>query len=159
MIKQAVKTHLRWMIKRDMPEVLAIEDQCFQWDAWTEQGFLTCLRERNCVGMVAEYKERVAGYMIYELHQHHLHIVNFAVHPALQRKQVGTQMAQKLKDKLSTHKRTFLDLVVRETNLAAHLFWKSQGFQAVEVLNGFFARTDEDAYHFEFHLKEPSHAD
>jgi ribosomal-protein-alanine N-acetyltransferase len=60
---------IRWMVRRDMPEVLAIEGESFQ-NAWHEQDFVRCLRQRNCIGMVAEADMRITGYMIYELTRH-----------------------------------------------------------------------------------------
>jgi len=50
--KEQVKVHIRWMIRRDMQEVLQAEQQCFD-QSWTEEDFLRCLRQRNCIGMVA----------------------------------------------------------------------------------------------------------
>ena len=76
--KQAVSVQIRWMIRRDMPEVLKIEHESFEFN-WTEEDFLACLRQRNCIGMVAEHDNRVVGFMIYELHKTRLHILNFAV--------------------------------------------------------------------------------
>src|SRR3989338_9238219 len=84
--------NVRQMIRRDMPEVLQIEQKSFEY-AWTEEYFLRCLRQRNCIGMVAEYGDKVVGFMIYELHKAKLHILNFAVHPSWRRLAVGTQMA------------------------------------------------------------------
>src|SRR5262245_13193942 len=92
--------HIRWMIRRDMPEVLAIEKQCFEFP-WQDEDFIRCLRQRNCIGMVAEAGERVVGFMIYELHKNRLHILNFAVHEDYRRRGVGRQMAKKLVGKLS----------------------------------------------------------
>src|SRR5204862_6467086 len=66
--KEQVRVHIRWMIRRDMPEVLHTEQQSFEF-AWTEEDFLRCLRQRNCIGMVAEHGEKVVGFMIYELHK------------------------------------------------------------------------------------------
>ena len=77
--KEQVRVHIRWMIRRDMPEVLHAEATSFEF-AWTEEDFLRCLRQRNCIGMVAEHGEKVVGFMIYELHKTKLHILNFAVH-------------------------------------------------------------------------------
>ena len=37
-----------------MPEVLRTERASFEY-AWTEDDFLRCLRQRNCIGMVAEH--------------------------------------------------------------------------------------------------------
>ena len=62
------------MIRRDMPEVLDIEHASFEFP-WSEEDFIRCLRQRNCIGMVAEHGERVVGFMIYELHKTKLHIL------------------------------------------------------------------------------------
>ena len=92
--------HIRWMIRRDMPAVLAIEQECFEFP-WFEEDFIRCLRQRNCIGMVAEASERVVGFMVYELHKNRLHVLNFAVHEQFRRRGVAAQMAKKLIGKLS----------------------------------------------------------
>ena len=56
--KQNVCVHIRWMIRRDMPEVLSIENESFEFP-WSEEDFIRCLRQRNCIGMVAEHHDRV----------------------------------------------------------------------------------------------------
>jgi [ribosomal protein S18]-alanine N-acetyltransferase len=137
--------HIRWMIRRDMPEVLAIEQQCFEFP-WYEDDFIRCLRQRNCIGMVAEASERVVGFMIYELHKNRLHILNFAVHETHRRRGVGSQMSRKLIGKLSQDRRSRILLEIRETNLAAQLFFRQLGFRAVSVLRDFYEDTTEDAY-------------
>jgi ribosomal-protein-alanine N-acetyltransferase len=149
--KEQVRVHIRWMIRRDMPEVLQTEQDSFEF-AWTEEDFLRCLRQRNCIGMVAEQGERVVGFMIYELHKAKLHILNFAVHPTCRRNAVGGQMVAKLISKLSSHRRTRITLEVRETNLAAQLFFRSQGFRAVKVLRCFYEDSGEDAFLMQYNL-------
>src|SRR5688572_8371708 len=131
--QQQVRVHIRWMIRRDMPEVLSIEQDGFEFP-WSEEDFIRCLRQRNCIGMVAEHDERVVGFMIYELHKSRLHILNFAVARDFQRRGAGTQMISKLIGKLSSQRRTRILLEVRETNLAAQLFFRAQGFRSVSVL-------------------------
>ena len=143
--KEQLRVHIRWMIRRDMPEVLQTEQESFEY-SWTEEDFLRCLRQRNCIGMVAEQGEKVIGFMIYELHKSKLHIMNFAVLPAYRRFGVGGQMAAKLVSKLSSHRRTRITLAVRETNLSAQLFFRSQGFRAMRVLRGFYEDSGEDAF-------------
>ena len=76
------------MIRRDMPAVIGIENACFEF-AWNEDDFIRCLRQRNCIGMVAEEEDKVVGFMIYELHKNRLHILNFAVHPDHRRVGIG----------------------------------------------------------------------
>jgi ribosomal-protein-alanine N-acetyltransferase len=139
------------MIRRDMPEVLAIEHESFEFN-WTEEDFLACLRQRNCIGMVAEHDNHVVGFMIYELHKTRLHILNFAVGPAFRRLGIGAQMIDKLINKLSQQRRQEIVLEVRETNLAAQLFYHSQGFRAVQVLRNHYADSSEDAYVMSYRL-------
>ena len=150
--KQEVRVHIRWMIRRDMPEILAIENGSFEFP-WCEDDFLRCLRQRNCIGMVAEHGERVVGFMIYELHKTRLHVLNFAVAPAFRHRGVGRQMMSKLMGKLSQQRRSRLLLEVRETNLDAQLFFRSLGFRAVSVLRGFYDDTPEDAYVMQYRYR------
>src|SRR5437763_5266825 len=147
--KEQARVHIRWMIRRDMPEVLQAEQLSFEY-AWTEEDFLRCLRQRNCIGMVAEHGEKVVGFMIYELHKNKLHILNFAVHPSWRRASVGAQMVAKLISKLSSHRRTRITLEVRETNLCAQLFFHKQEFKAVRVLRSFYEDSGEDAFLMEY---------
>ena len=100
-----------------------------------DEDFVRCLRQRNCIGMVAEYEDRVVGFMIYELHKSRIHVLNFAVAAAYQRHGVGSQMVAKLIAKLSPQRRSRIILEVRETNLAAQLFFRENGFRAISVLH------------------------
>jgi [ribosomal protein S18]-alanine N-acetyltransferase len=147
--KQEACVHIRWMIRRDMPEVLEIEGSSFEFP-WTEEDFIRCLRQRNCIGMVAEHEERVVGFMIYELHKNRLHILNFSVHADFRRRGVGQAMVGKLISKLSHQRRNRILLEVRETNLAAQLFFRNTGFRATSVLKDFYDDTTEDAYLMEY---------
>lgn len=140
-----VYVHIRWMIRRDMPEVLRIEEDSFEFP-WSEEDFIRCLRQRNCIGMVAEHDETIVGFMIYELHKNRLHCLNFAVHQDFRRCGIGEQMIGKLITKLSHQRRNRIMLEVRETNLDAQLFFRHMGFRAVSVLRDFYDDTVEDAY-------------
>jgi ribosomal-protein-alanine N-acetyltransferase len=157
--KLQVPVHIRWMIRRDMPEVLAIEGQSFEFP-WSEEDFVRCLRQRNCIGMVAEHHEQVVGFMIYELHRNRLHILNFAVHRELQRRRVGEQMLRKLVSKLSPQRRNKIMLEVRETNLSAQLFFREMGFRAISLLKDFYEDTTEDAYLMQYrYVATPAEAE
>ena len=150
--KQEVRVHIRWMIRRDMPEVLNIERQCFEFP-WSDEEFVRCLRQRNCIGMVAEHEDRVVGFMIYELHKTRIHVLNFAVAEEYRRRGVGSQMIAKLAAKLSSQRRSRIMLEVRETNLPAQLFFRENGFRAISVLHSFYEDTPEDAYLMQFRYR------
>src|SRR5258708_33479709 len=156
--KEQVRVHIRWMIRRDMQEVLQTEQESCEF-SWREEAFLRCLRQRNCIGMVAEQGEKVVGFMIYELHKAKLHILNFAVHPTCRRGAVGAQMVAKLISKLSSHRRTRITLEVRETNLAAQLFFRAQGFKAVRVLRSYYEDSGEDAFLMQYRLADDPSGD
>ena len=151
--KFEINVHIRWMIRRDMQEVLEIEKASFEFP-WSEEDFIRCLRQRNCIGMVAEHDERVVGFMIYELHKNQLHVLNFAVLPEARRSGVGQQMIKKLIGKLSQQRRNRILLEIRETNLIAQLFFRKLGFRAVSVLRDYYDDTTEDAYVMQYHFRD-----
>lgn len=159
----SIDVQIRWLIRRDMPDVLRIEQQSFE-HPWTEDDFLHHLRQRNCIGMVATHgsadvpahEHEIVGSMIYELHKSHLHILNFAVAPAFQRKQVGRQMVARLIDKLHQQRRTRLQLVVRESNLIGQQFFKACGFRAVGMVDAPDG-WDEDGIEMRYEIRERVH--
>ncbi len=145
--------HIRWMIRRDMPAVLSIEDNSFEFP-WTEEEFVRCLRQRDCIGMVAEAAEKVVGFMIYELHRTRIHVLSFAVHPEFRRQAIGAAMVEKLVSKLAYQRRNRIVLEVRETNLHAQLFFRSLGFRATGVLRSFYEDSTEDAFLMQYRATE-----
>lgn len=149
--------HIRWAIRQDMGEVLEIENESFEFP-WSEEDFIRYLRQSNSIGMVCEYDERIVGFMLYELHKKWLHPLNFAVHPAFRRRDVGTQMVEKLITKLSKQRRNRIQLAIRETNLRGQLFFRSQGFRAISVLRDYYDDTPEDAYLMQYVYDEEESA-
>ncbi len=139
------QVHIRWMIRGDTPAVLNIEAASFE-NPWSEDTLIRTLRNRNTIGMVAELADEVVGVMIYELHKNRLHLINFAVAPHVRRQGIGSTMIEKLVSKLSHDRRNRIMLEVRESNLAALLFFKSQGFRAIKILRDYYEDTTEDAY-------------
>jgi ribosomal-protein-alanine N-acetyltransferase len=152
--KPKIRVHIRWMIRRDFPEVLAIEAANFD-RPWTEDDFLAQLRDRKTIGMVAELGEAIVGFMVYKLHKTHLEILNFAVADAHHHRAVGAQMVAKLVGKLSSHRRTQIELAIPERNLDACLFFRSQGFLATQTIREAFADTGEDAIVMEYGITLP----
>lgn len=147
-----MKTHVRWMIRADIPAVLDIESRSFQ-HPWSEEEFIRVLRKPNCIGMVIEDEsETVRGYMIYELHKNRFHLLSLAVHPDHWRKGFARRMIKTLAGRLTCNRRTRILCEIRECNLAAQQAFRAMGFKAVSILKEFFDDSDEDAYVFQYKM-------
>lgn len=150
--------HVTWLVRRHMPEVLDIERRSFP-EPFTEADIVAWLRNRSCIGMVAEVGAGpdpiVAGYMIYDLAKHKIELITIAVHPEWRRCGIGRQLVQKAKDKLSSHRRTRLGAHVPETLLEAQLFFKAVGFGESRVVRGYFEDSEEDAFRMVHRLYIP----
>jgi len=145
-----LRPHIRWMIRRDMPEVLQIETLCFDFP-WREEDFLRNLQQRNVIGMVAEAGyDKILAFMMYELHKNKLHLIDFAVHPDFRLKGIGTALIEKLKSKLSSYRRKTITIWVRESNLPMQLFLREMEFKAEFVHRNFFKDSDEDGYYMRY---------
>ena len=141
------KYHVRWMVRRDMAEVLDIEKLAFEFP-WFEDDFIKVLRQRNAIAMIAEAGERVVGFKVYELYTNRIHLLNIAVHPDFHGMGVGGTLMSNLLGKLSEGRRVRITTEVRERNLDAQLFFKRFGFRATSVLRDYYDDSDEDAYFF-----------
>ena len=149
-----IKVNIRWMMWKDLQEVLTIENECFEY-AWSEEEFVECLQQRNCVGMVAEFQGRVVGFTIYEVQKTKIYLLNVATLSEFRRKGIGTQLVAKLIAKLKNQRRSRITLEIRETNLPAQVFFRSLGFRAVDILRDFYVdSTNEDAYQMVFKHQE-----
>ncbi len=152
-IKRQDKPNLliRWVISRDFPEILGIENASFEFP-WLEEDFLQLLRWRNCFGLVAETNDHVAGYMLYEHNKGRIDLLSLAVGPKFRRGGVGTELIAKLVAKLSHSRHPLLAVSVRDSNLSAHLFFRSLGFRCVQVRHS-YDDTADDAYDFVYDVR------
>ena len=151
-------SQLRWFINGDLPEMLKIEHQGFQFP-WSEENFVNALSRKDVVCLVCDYPMPdgeivVAGYMVYSMKPNSFDIYNMAIHADFRRKGIGAKFIGKLKSKLSPRRRSKITAIVAETNLKACKFFKSQKFVAIETMRGYFDETDWDAYKFEYALVE-----
>ena len=126
----------RWMIRRDMPEIMTAENLCGGL-GWSEEEFLRVLRLRTCIGKVAERgcKEfPVHGFMIYELDRYSFRLLNIGVHPEWQRSGAASAMLNYLKGKIPNNNRTQIIADVPDHLLSAHLFLQSHGFKCTKII-------------------------
>lgn len=141
--------NFRWMLRRDMEEILAIERASFRVP-WIEEDFRKMLGARDVVGQVAEGlgepESPVIGYVVYRLSPDGIELLNLAVHPEHRRRGIGRAIVGKLRDKLHTQRRPRLAVEVEDRNLAGHLFFRACGLRAICVVRGRYG--ESDAYRF-----------
>lgn len=144
------KLHIRWMLRTDLPQVLSIEQKSFG-HPWSEEEFRQNLRKREAIGMVAETKDekgasKILGYVCYEIHSNHISLTNLAVDPEYRRQGVGSEIVDKMVQKLESHRRQKLTAAIGEKNLDAQLFFRDHDFKATRVAKSYYQDTGEDAF-------------
>ena len=155
-VADEIRVHIRWMVRRDLPEVLKIENESFEFP-WTKDDFLGKPHQRNCIYMVAEYNENIVGFIVYELNKNKIKLINLAVDPRFRRLGVGTQMVAKLIGKLNYQNRKRITFEIRETNLGAQLFFRTIGFQVIQILKNYHYEMEEDAYLMQYRYIAEDH--
>lgn len=139
-------TNIRWLIRRDIPTILKIDERSF--DQMTAEDIITNLRQRTTIGMVIEHEEEIVGWMMYEHHKNHINIIKLEVLDVKRGTGFGTLMIEKLKSKLNERK-SCLTMMVDETNLIGQLFLRSNEFKAVSIEKD-WAESGVDGIFFRF---------
>ena len=145
--------NIRWMIKRDTPEVLDIEAEGFGSDAMSEKELVNLLRMRNAIGMVIEDDNEIVGYMIYMLEKTSIRLERIAV--KYEREGIGTALIERLKRKIGNERqRIRLVAIIPETYLGAQLFARAMGFRCNRVSRcvflDYFGEPTIDGYAFDW---------
>ncbi len=126
----ATTARIRWLTAKDLSPVLDI-DQHGTGSRWEEADFLHALRQRNCIGMVAEAGGEVVGYMLYDLTCDHVRLLKLAVRRDVWGNGYGTDLLEKVNRKVATHRRPNGVCRIPEHNLPAHLLFRSCGWWCV----------------------------
>lgn len=103
--------HVRWMIRRDLPEMLSLEKIAVE-HPWSEDEITRRLRQNNCIGMVAikvtPEEEFLVGYTLHELFADHINLVRFVVSPLAQG--VGDDLMRNIKNKTDKNRRNTIKI-------------------------------------------------
>ena len=132
---------VRWMVRRDIPQVLEIE-QGGMGGRWTGKRILRALRQRNTIGMVAESPEgRILGWFLYTLQGGpagwvRLHAL--AIHQNHRRRGLGGKLLASVCEKQVIHRRPVLVWTVPENNLGAQLLARGEGMVCERIVRDKF---------------------
>jgi len=139
--RKAASGNVRWMIRRDMREVLALDAETMG-EPWDKSRYTEVLRTRNRIGMVIEQPTKgrrqdvVVGAMVYSLHMRHIELERMFVKRSCRLQSLGRQLIAKLQGKLDCHRRTHLRVTVDESDLDTLLFLQAVGFSSVSPGDG-----------------------
>lgn len=100
-LKRRSDLYFNWMIRRDMPYVLALEkgQPVQSWDEWTEEDYIKHLRQRNEIAMVVRDSndpDKVFGCIVYRLKKDSLEILHIVLRPGDDQEDVLLLMLAKM---------------------------------------------------------------
>ena len=143
----------------DLPIIMQIENLCFPHGAWKDENIIQELKENPVahfwvIELSLEDKNdyRVVGFCDYWETFDSATICQIAVHPYLQRKQLGTAMMDEIFNDCYAKKIQTLTLEVRVGNIPAINFYKKYGFE-IEVTKPHYYDNGEDAYYMILKVK------
>lgn len=122
----------RWIIRRDLPEVVAVEAATFV-NPMSETDLRVALSPVDIIGFVAECCDSILGHVIYQIKTRHLIVHRFAVAPSVRRKRVGTKLLLRVVHHMYRTQRNHIIIPTHDSALTAHLFLQSLGFTAIAV--------------------------
>lgn len=132
---------IRWMIGRDVPACAAIDLAGFG-EPWTEADFRDALADHGTIGLTAEAGGDIAGFVVYRLAGSRIDLIRLAVDPAFRRRDIGRQLANRVVQKLGSHRREKVVAVEDERNVGGLNFLKACGFRATRLIPAAFGDAD-----------------
>jgi ribosomal-protein-alanine N-acetyltransferase len=145
-----ITVDIRRMEERDLPSVLEVENLCFK-QPWTKEQFLYEINENEYSNpWVVELSSStndivsVVGFCVWWQTFDSATICQIAVHPGIQRRQLGSAMMDEIINDAYAKKVQTLTLEVRVGNTKAINFYKKHGFKT-EVIKPKYYTDGEDA--------------
>ena len=136
---------IREMSANDLPEVIAIEDQCHA-APWTSNSFKYEITNKEAVLKVVELNEQVIGYVCVRTILDMTHLLNISVMPEFRRLGIGSMLLYGVLQTLRQLKPDqVITLEVRESNTAAKKLYRKFGFEVKGRRKGYFKKPEEDA--------------
>ena len=145
---------VRPMEERDLPAVLEVENLCFK-SPWTKENFMYELHDNKYpnpwvieLGNTDESIVSVVGFSVYWQTFDSATICQIAIHPTLQRRQLGSALMDEIINDCFAKRVQTLTLEVRKSNEQAINFYLKHGFEIV-VTKPHYYRDGEDAIYMQ----------
>lgn len=133
----------RAILAFDLPAIRRIEAASFP-SAWSRRLLVQILSRPDTEGEVVLQGVRVRGFYVTARLAHHTHVLNLAVDRSTRRQGLASYALRRVERRARSRGHRFIELEVRETNLAAQLLYRKAGYRAIEIKRGYYG--DEDGY-------------
>ena len=151
--------NIREATNDDLNIIMQIENLCFPHGSWRQENILYELNDNPVahfwvieLAIKEEDGYRVVGFCDYWETFDSATICQIAVHPYLQRKQLGTAMMDEIYNDCYAKKVQTITLEARVSNEPAINFYKKQGFEIVTTKPHYYDN-GEDAYYMVLKVK------
>lgn len=115
------------MTPDDLDGVIDVEKTAFPIP-WPKSSFEEELKNMLAYYYVAKIHGRVIAYIGMWFVMDECHITNVAVHEDYRRKKIASKLIEKMLDECKEHGTTYIELEVRENNVAAQKLYSNFGF-------------------------------
>ena len=156
---QNLYINIREAEDKDLPAIMEIEGLCFPYGTWKEENILYELHQNPVshfwvieLAIKENTPYQVVGFCDYWETFDSATICQIAVHPYLQRKQLGSAMMDEIYNDCYAKKIQTLTLEVRVGNIPAINFYKKHGFE-IETTKPHYYDNGEDAYYMILKVK------
>jgi ribosomal-protein-alanine N-acetyltransferase len=138
---------MRPMRRDDLDQVMAIENELFGDESWSEGMFASELDETSTrYYLVEETDDGVSAYAgLCAYAPHEAYVQTIAVAPTAQRRGIGTTLLKVLIDETTKRGVDHLDLEVRADNESARRLYERHGFRQIAVRRKYYQPSGTDA--------------
>ena len=121
----------------DLDGVVEVEKTAFPIP-WPKSSFEDELKNMLAYYYVAKIQGRVIAYIGMWFVMDECHITNVAVHEDYRRQKIASKLIERMLDECKEHGTTYIELEVRENNIAAQKLYSNFGFVEECVRKGYY---------------------
>ncbi len=129
---------------KQLDELLKIEEDCFDQEAFTKQQIAYLLSDFNTIALIAKSTNDIAGFVIAQIeveeNTEYGHIVTINVAPSFRRKGVATKLLQEIESFLKQRSITQIRLEVREDNNPALKLYNKLDYKIQGKLDRYYGK-------------------
>lgn len=130
------------MTQEDIDGVYEVEKTAFPIP-WPKRSFEEELKNLLAYYFVARIENRIVGYIGMWFVMDECHITNIAVHEEYRRQKIASKLIEKMLEECKEHGTTYIELEVREKNLAAQKLYEKYGFQEECIRKDYYKNPDQ----------------